>query len=368
MPVIDPFWREWRELWAARRLIRAIAYASSNPLLKPDAGSTPESRVEAVCAVVERHFDLLARLPGPDEAPVSRTLRGLMSQLTRVCFATKQEGRDKLLSNAAALWGDAVRNRRVREKLTARAHLFPEPGGTAKFQQVIKDALWEAETDSMVVTAQRRRKWKGLREVSLEILPSREQDGDRCTLAHFAAVAERVKKTRLHDNNLPRRPETVGEMFYLFCPCCVGVDDPRLPGYGGPVQHRGAGVADEGLDAPEEVETSPIDDEGIDVLVDVVPGSTASLVSLLRTATVALPLRDQVVLANLLQVFDIVSRAAQRAYPTLDAEVVKSRDRTAAALGLSWQELERERQRMDDWFGDVSRELQRDLLATRGTE
>lgn len=253
MPVIEPFWREWRELGAARRLVLVVADVSAGPLLHPDADLPVGRRAAAFCEAVERRFEQLARLSTPDDVPVVRQLRLRLAQFARACGPADRGGRDVLLGTAFALWGDAVSRGRLAEKLERRVQALAGPGGGAAFQRVVMDVLWEAEAQDGV-TKQRRRNWKGVREVSLELLPSREQDGERCTLAHFAAVAERVKRTRSHDRNLPRTQEAVGELFYLFCPCCAGVADPRLPGYGGPARCPGTGAAEEDADMPEEGE------------------------------------------------------------------------------------------------------------------
>lgn len=371
MPTIEPFWREWRELGAARRLVLAVAATNSGPLTKPELAPTAGRRASMVCDAVEQCFERLARPPNPDDAVAVRYLRSRLSQLARTCGPTDREGRERLLSTAVILWGDAVQHGRLREKLEQRAQALAGLNGVAKFQRVVMDVLWEAEAGDGVATKQRRRNWKGLRDVSFEILPSRTHDGDRCTLGHFVAVAEWVKRTRPHDRNLPRTPDAVGELFYLFCPCCVGVADPRLPGYGGPVQRRGAGVAEGDADAPEEAEDvgfDPMADEIAGAVDDVAPEGAAALVMALKAAIAELPPRDQVILSNLLGDFGIVGRAAKRAYPALGAETVKSRDRTAAVLGVTWQELAEDRRRMDDWLGDISRKLQHGPLLTRGAE
>jgi len=357
MPTIEPFWQEWRELGAARRLVLAVASAGRDMLQVPNAGMVEGHWASAVCDMVERCFGQLARPPSSDETLAVQRLRRRLPQLARTCGRADREGRERLLGTAVTLWGDALQRGRLQKKLEQRAVALP--GGAAKFQRVIKDVLWEAEADG-VATRQRRRNWKGVREVSLELLPNREQDGDRCTLAHFATVAERIKRTRPHDRNLPRTPDAVGELFYLFCPCCVGVSDPRLPGFRGQVQHRDVIMTEEGQDQQEEPDKGGTDltsEEIVEVIVDVAPDSAAALVSALKDAISVLPSRDQVVLANLLDSFDLVSRMAKRAFPAFNAEISKSRDRTAAVLGITCQELTQERQRMDEWFVDIGRKL-----------
>jgi len=359
MPTIEPFWQEWRELGAARRLVLAVASAGRDMLQVPNAGMVEGHWASAVCDMVERCFGQLARPPSSDETLVVQRLRRRLPQLARTCGRADREGRERLLGTAVTLWGDASQRGRLHEKLEQRAVALTRPDGAAKFQRLIKDVLWEAEADG-VATRQRRRNWKGVREVSLELLPNRKQDGDRCTLAHFDTVAERIKRTRQHDRNLPRTPDAVGELFYLFCSCCVGVSDPRLPGSGGQVQHRNAIMAEEGQhqqEEPDEVGTDPTPEEMVDTIVDVAPDRAAALVSALRNAISVLPPRDQVVLANLLDSFNLVGLMAKRAFPAFNAETSKSRDRTAAVLAITCQELAQERQRMDEWFVDISYKL-----------
>ena len=360
MATIEPFWREWRELGAARCLVLAIADASSGPLTKRDANVAAELRVSAVCDAVERCLEQLAHSPSPH-----------LFRLARACGSADREGCKRLLNTAFLLWGDAIGHGRLRSKLERRAQALAGPNGAAIFQKVVVDALWVAEAGDGIVTRQRRRNWKGVREVSLEILPSRDQDGRRCTLEHFNAVAERIKKTRPHDRNLPRTPDAVGELFYLFCPCCVDVPDPRLPGYAGPVQGPNNGAAEEDPDALEEAEEAafgPTPDEAMDAMDDVAPNAAAALIKAFKTEVAALPPHDQVVLSNLLREFAIVAFAARRAYPTLNAEAVKSRGRVAAILGITPQRLAEDRRRMNDWLDDISQKLQDRLLPPKGAE
>lgn len=267
-----------------------------------------------------------------------------------------RKGSDQLVGAAFVLWKDAIERWGLKGKLEKRAHALAEPDGVAKLTRVMRDVLREAEPQAdYVLTGQRRRNWNVVKEVSFEILPKEVNNDERLTLTHFAAVAKRIRTTRPHDNNSPRTVDGVCELFCLFWRWPPGMPNQQ--------------------EESVEPEIDSQSRKAIDILKEVAPEATATLTKSMtesvREAIKCLAEPDQVVLSHCFQSF-LLTRAAKRAYPSIDAEAIKSRDQTAAALGITRAELDRECERMDDWFyeltGQITRELEHRVRSAKGDE
>jgi hypothetical protein len=355
---IEPILREVRQLTAARHLLLAVARASSGPLTDPKTEFAMEKRVSAMSDAVKRHFEHLAGRPAPDQ--VAQRLLRFQSYVAKRWDVDHNE----LPGAAYILWDDALSKRRLRKKLEQRA---PElTGKPAWFGRLIKDALWEADTGDTILTPQRRRNWKDVREISRTVLPpTSEPDGERCTRQHFQDIADWIKENRDGNRNLPRTPETVGELFYLFCPCCVGMADPTLPGYAGRVQGHSSDVMEESSDWEEEAEEAVCgltseEEEMAEALFAVAPEHTQVLIRGCTTATDSLSVPDKAVLSYRLGIL-LVPQEARAEYPGLE-EFFEKKDWIANTLKLTPKELAKECERMDRWFEGKRRELLNDLI------
>lgn len=375
----DTFWFENRRRTYACRLVLKIAQTTASLLLDADEPAGPAEGVA-------RHFPLLAGTPldgepgwmdqlrgrlrqlpadnlaaaggycdatgerfaslsgAPDETGEPEWLRDLRNKLkyfTKDLKSGDPSARDDLLNTAAALWLDAVRPRNrpderglsLPEDLALSLRRLRDANTVRILFSVVGDSLRQADDPSLPFRAHQMRQWRRLLVLSHQLLPTGERDAERCTQAHFAALADHIRRELPHDRNLPRSAHLIGALFYLFCAGC---------GSTLPLSEEAEDVA--AVDPGETEEAEALHEVAADAVDELIKKAKR-----LMTRELAEP-REQAILAHLIGAPSLLGRAARSRLPGVSDRVLLDRTGLVAALGMDERAFKAERDRIWRWW------------------